>query len=400
MQLKISNFILFFLGIIILIPHFPSLSYAAARGLDFVYLGTLILLIIILTLGKKITILPKLFVGIILLMVYLCSIIIGSLNGFLLGFSDISSFTDLYRPLLWSSSLILGIGLASIVKEERMLSFFKVIAIISLFVAILQKIGVDFFYDLYSGPGHIISNRATGICQDFADYSFLQVFGATLFFIDFNKNNQIKSLLWGFLLCFSVILSTSKAGLGLMAGMILVMTIQLFFSKKTSNAFRWLIVSFFILILGIGYLYIMSNESFFRELTLLLAYDSEALPSISERQIDFEFVKSMIWEYISLDSFIGFGSSSLLSGTYIEVAWLSIIFRTGFVGFFFYYAFFLFLIINLYKNKEYRYLGIFLLFSVGIDFAAAMTNRILGVSLFLILSGYLLVKSNKENTKI
>ena len=164
-------------------------------------------------------------------------------------------------------------------------------------------------------------------------------------------------------------------------------------SRKISAVLKTSLVIVCVLALTAGYFYVMSNEGFSRELAILIARDSSASPSLSARQKDFNFVCDKIFNTLSIGTFVGFGASSLAEA-YIEVASLSVLFRTGLLGFIVYYSIFPVVFHVLYKKHKTLLALIFC--AMAMDFAAAMTNRLLGISLFFMLVGYLSVKTSKD----
>ena len=396
MKIKLVSLILIVMGISFIFPRFPHFSVALARGIDMLHLMLLGVLLLAICFKSRRNV-PTSNI-IILMLLYSVCIIIGNINGMMLGFFSLRDLGDLYRPALWIISIYLGAYLA-MYDKDKLFKLIQIVSVFSLFVAVFQKMGFNFLYHLYAGGHHIVSNRTTGIAQDFADYSFIQALGASVFFYKFRENRKSFDLLMVFILCFSVLLSTSKAGLALIGGMLIYFASSLFVDKKVSLGYKLLIIISFVACIIVGYRYVAGNESFYREVTMLLVRD-ESLPSISERQDNHRFVNYMIFENISIGTLIGYGGSSLIDDAYIEVAVLTVLYRTGLLGLVVYYLIFTAVLFRLYKEKELRVFMILVLGAVIIDMFAAMTNRLLGINMLFLIYGYAINKKQIDNENI
>jgi hypothetical protein len=398
MKIKIDTFILTVLGILFLLPHLPSFSYGITRFMDFFHLLSLIF--ITAWLSEKNNIKHQFAANnsiiILLIFLYVASIISGNFSSAVSGSFSPKDLTDLYRPVLWITSIFIGVYL-SYYGMDKVFKLIQVISICSFFIALFQKLGIDILYKIYSGGNHIISNRTTGIAQDFADYSLIQMTGACIFFHYYRTTGKVKNILMGFLLSFSVLLSTSKAGIALMLGIIIFFFASILLRKNISSFYRLLLLIFIIICVFGGYKFISTNEKFGTEVYLLLMFD-ENLPSINERQNDYNFVINKIFEQgISLNTFIGFGGTSNIADSYIEVAWLTILYRTGIIGLIIYYSLFLFMLFQFLKKKSFEYFAILLMCAIFIDIFAAMTNRLLGMNLLFIIYGLSINRKTQTN---
>jgi hypothetical protein len=394
---KIDTFILIILGILFILPHLPYYSYGIARFIDFLHLFGLIFITLYLYRKKKIAI--NTYVVIILICLYIINIFLGNFNGLVLGLFSLKDLTDLYRPILWLTSVFLGVYL-SCYDKYKLFKLIQFLSIFSLIIALFQKMGIDIFYKIYSGGQHIISNRATGIAQDFADYSLIQMIGACVFFHFYKEDGKIKNIFLGLILSLSVLLSTSKAGMALMFGITTFFFASIFFHKRTTFFFRFILIMFLSISAFWGYKLIKIDDKFNTELTFLLRFD-ENLPSIYERQRDYNFVINEIFEQdCSLTTFWGFGGTSRASDSYIEVAWLTVLYRTGIIGLIIYYLLFFLIFSFLYKQNSSKYFAVFLICSIFIDIFAAMTNRLIGMNLLFLIYGYISTNNINSNSII
>ncbi|BDR33660.1 hypothetical protein PDY_07080 [Photobacterium damselae subsp. damselae] len=290
-----------------------------------------------------------------LIYLYILIIFVSNLVGVIYVTTGLDNLAELYRPLLWFISLLIGFYISS--NEKEILSLFKLVISVTIFSAIiayLEKFLVTQLYFLYSGGAHYQSNRATGICQDFGDYCLLQTIGCFSSYYIYRVTSDKKYLLIIFFLASSVLLSTSKAGLGLLL-IALIFIFKDFINNGKVNIISKLFILLAVLFLSIyAYQYIVNNDKMYNEILDVLNFDID-LPSIYYRLEDLNIVIEKFNNSNIISNLFGIGTNKGDPKSYIEVASLSIIYKTGILGFIFYYSIYLYVIVIFYKKIELNY---------------------------------------------
>ncbi|WP_172917228.1 hypothetical protein [Capnocytophaga canis] len=307
-------------------------------------------------------------------------------------------FIDVIRPITIVISLLLGVALfQKDFKKENLIDFFISLGLISSAVVFLEKLGMSFFYELYSDFNHKSMNRATGIYYDFAELGAMQsiaIIAATIKFIEEKKHIYIYYLL---IFSISIILSTSKASILLLGILFSLLVIKIFTSSKF---YRPKYILSFFLIMGVAfyltYIYVENDPLLLDGLKAVFSVSREN-HSVNNRLDNIDYVVGLV-EKFDLRSFIGYSASRNVEGSYIEVAFFSVLFRYGIVGTVLYYLIFIGVLFEKIP-KPYNYFKYVVFATIVLDTVAAMTNRFSFPIALFILVGILISEKNKLHTK-
>lgn len=398
--MKIASFLFLVLLFIYIKPHFYFYSYSIARLTDL--LGVAILFSIVCYYSKLIKISSSVTKYVIVNFLF-CLLILTALSYAvsqqIVVFQD---FVDIIRPLTIVISIFVGVILYQKgFGKEKFLDFLIVLGLIAATVAFLEKAGMSIFYQLYSDSNHMSGNRATGIYYDFAEFGALQSMAIIAALVKFVQTKRSINLVYIILFVISVLLSTSKASillLGIIFGLLFLGSLG---NKKIYRPHYILsVVVGMFLMFYFSYKYIENNPALYSGFEAIFTL-SEGNASVGNRMKHVDHVVSLMFQY-DLRSFIGYSASREIEGSYIEIAFFSMLFRYGIIGTILYYLVFIMVLLEKFP-KPYHYFKYVVFATLVIDVMAAMTNRFSYPIAVFILLGILLSERynlSKSNLKL
>lgn len=386
-MLKKTDFLFLLLIFIYIKPHFYYYSYSIARLTDL--LGISILFFIVFYYGSLVRIYNSIWKYIITSLAFLFVILISLVYATTQQNIIFQDFVDIIRPLTVILSIFVGIVLyKNGFNKEKLVDFLITLGLIASIVVFLEKMGINIFYKLYSDINHMSGNRATGIYYDFAELGALQAMGIIASIVKFIETKHKKNLIYIAVFVISVLLSESKAAILLLAIIFILIFLGGLINKKTYRPHY--ILSFIVLMattVYLSYKYIESNPALYNGFEAVFTL-SEGNASVGNRVNNVEYVVELISKY-DIRSFIGYSASRDVSGSYIEIAFFSILFRYGIIGVIFYYLVFLMFLFEK-VPKPYHYFKYVVFATLILDLTAAMTNRFSYPIAVFILLGILL----------
>lgn len=370
--MKTTSFLFLFLLFIYIKPHFYYYSYSIARITDL--LGIVLLFVLVCYYNKLVIINISILKYLITSFGFLSIVLISLSYALTQQLVVLQDFVDIIRPLTIILSIFVGVILyRNGFGKERFINFLIILGLIATLVAFLEKAGMNIFYQLYSDNNHMIGNRATGIYYDFAEFGALQNMGIVAAVVKLIQTKNKINLLYIFIFVVSILLSESKASILLS---VIVFGLLFLSAILNKNIYKPQYILFFIigviLIAYFSYKYIENNPALYDGFEAIFTM-SESNASVGNRLNNVEHVTNLFFKY-DIRSFIGYSASREILGSYIEIAFFSILFRYGVIGVILYYLIFIMFLLEK-LPKPYHYFKYVVFATLVIDLMAAMTTR-------------------------
>ncbi|MDA3043936.1 MULTISPECIES: hypothetical protein [unclassified Campylobacter] len=391
MVVKKNHFIFFLLSLLFLTPNFYYYSYGIARLTDFTTILIMALYLIFNLNNIKINkqIYKYLVVSYLFFVSILISLLLASANQ-KITFKD---FVDLIRPLTVIISILFGICISKQgFNKNKISNFIIFLGLIAGSVSILEKIGLDIFYKLYSDANHALYNRTSSIYYDFAEFGIMQLISVSICIERYINLKAKKYIFYILFILIGIIFSTSKASILLFfifTSMVVLFNYKIIFFKF-KNLIYFIVV---ICILAFGILLYIN----YGDIKLISGFQAiynldNSDASVGNRTQQIETILPLIFSF-DLNTLFGYTSFREFEHSYIEVAFFSNLFRFGIIGTFLYYLSFLLIIFE--KNLNFLIKSL-VISACAIDLVAAMTNRFSFPILMFILIGILLTNRRNE----